>query len=314
MRILITGASGFLGSSIVIGLNDPKYALHVISRSSSKLFSQENIYKFNQIDLSSHQDLTEVCKDVDVIIHAAGMNANDSTKDPSKANFFNGTVTSNLLNHAIDSKVKRFIFLSTAHVYKSPLDGMIQETDQLTNPHPYATSHVFGENVVLEASKNSLIDGLVLRISNVFGSPEIENSNCWDLFINNLCMQAFIQHELKITGNPFQERDFIAKSDLISVLIDLINYPYSYSPNHIVNIGSGVSYSLIDMANLIKDEYEKMYKFNINISTNTDIKYGKYKELLFSSKLDHFFNIKMPNSSIYELGNLLHFCESKFGK
>jgi len=314
MRILITGASGFIGSSLVVRLADPKYNLYLASRSSEEYFSQSNICKFHQVNWNSQQDLQEICKNIDVIIHAAGMNANDSLKDPLNAEFFNGTVTTNLVNAAVASKVNRFIFLSTAHVYKSPLEGKILESNNLTNSHPYATSHVSGENAVLDAAKNSFIDGLVLRVSNVFGTPEIENINCWDLFVNNLCMQAFTKSQLKITGNPFQERDFIAKTDFVKVLDNLINYPNPFSPNHIVNIGSGISHSLFDMAHVIKREYEKIFNSNINIIKNPDPENEKYETLHFSSSLNNFFKIKIPNSSINEIRSLLNFCASEFGQ
>jgi UDP-glucose 4-epimerase len=220
MRILITGASGFIGSSLVRAMPESKYQLFLASRSSKKYIFQENINSYHQVNWSSKTEMDALCQNIDLIVHAAGINAIDAQNDPEDAEFFNGVVTSNLIDAAIKAQVKRFIYFSTAHVYRSPLEGTINESSAINNPHAYATSHITGEQAVINAANSSLIDGLVLRVSNVFGAPSIPNSNCWNLFVNNLCMQAIKDEKLRVTGNPLaflreHQKIFKSKLDLL---------------------------------------------------------------------------------------------------
>ena len=66
------------------------------------------------------------------------MNAQDSLIDPKEAIEFNGRSTERLVIASIDAKVSKFIYLSTAHVYCSPLHGEISEESPILNKHPYA--------------------------------------------------------------------------------------------------------------------------------------------------------------------------------
>ena len=96
-------------------------------------------------------------ENVDVVIHTAGMNAQECASDPEQALAFNGTVTADLVSSAVKQGVQKFIYLSTAHVYKEPLVGTISESSQTTNTHPYATSHLAGEIPVLEQILKALV-------------------------------------------------------------------------------------------------------------------------------------------------------------
>ena len=314
MRILITGASGFIGSSLVRAMPESKYQLFLASRSSKKYIFQENINSYHQVNWSSKTEMDALCQNIDLIVHAAGINAIDAQNDPEDAEFFNGVVTSNLIDAAIKAQVKRFIYFSTAHVYRSPLEGTINESSAINNPHAYATSHITGEQAVINAANSSLIDGLVLRVSNVFGAPSIPNSNCWNLFVNNLCMQAIKDEKLRVTGNPLQERDFIAIRDLCSIVIDLINYRDLFHPNSVVNIGSGQSYTLQNIALAILREHQKIFKSKLDLLQSQDSKGRELEKLCYQSSLYDFFQIETNNSTIAEIQNLLHFCKEELIK
>ena len=314
MRILITGATGFIGSSLVRALSDSKYQLFLASRSPNKYIFQDNINLYHEVNWGSQEELNALCQDIDLILHAAGVNAHDSEKDPENAKFFNGTLTSNLIDSAIKSEVKRFIYFSTAHVYKSPLVGTITENCHPRNSHPYATSHILGEQAVINATNSSLIDGLVLRVSNVFGIPSIPNRNCWNLFINNVCRQAAKEGKLVIKGNPLQERDFISMRDLCSIVVQLINFNDLSYPDTVLNIGSGKSSTLKDMSLIIKKEYQELFGSNLDLLHSQDEGYKEPEKLFYMSRLLDCFNIQTNDSSLNEIRHLLQFCKDEFAK
>ena len=80
-----------------------------------------------QTEWNNKLALFEICEGVDVVIHTAGMNAQACASDPEQALAFNGTVTADLVSSAVKQGVKKFIYLSTAHVYRSPLVGTISD-------------------------------------------------------------------------------------------------------------------------------------------------------------------------------------------
>ena len=112
MRILVTGASGFIGSGLVSALNDAGHEVCALMRpTASSEFLKE--VKFTRLsgDLRDKESLARSCTNVDVVIHAAGLTA---AKDREEFFKFNAEGTKNLAEAAVKSgSVKRFIFIST---------------------------------------------------------------------------------------------------------------------------------------------------------------------------------------------------------
>ncbi len=148
-RILITGSFGFLGGRIAqyFGqLNEYELIL-----GTTKNFELPDYIRFGKvilIDWNSQASMEAACENVEYVIHCAGMNAQDATKDPQKAFEFNGHVTGRLMDAAIKNHSFKFIYFSTAHVYGNPLVGNVSEASPLTNEHPYAQSNLAGEREV----------------------------------------------------------------------------------------------------------------------------------------------------------------------
>ena len=162
----------------------------ILSERTGNEFIYEGVLNKNPdvlIDWFDSSSLKSACESVHVIIHTSGMNAPNSKNNPIKAFEVNGLLTGKLIEAAKTKKVKRFIYLSTAHVYSSPLLGNVTEDICPRNLHPYATSHLAGENILIS---DDGIQGVVLRLSNSFGAQVHKDVNCWMLLINDLCRQA----------------------------------------------------------------------------------------------------------------------------
>lgn len=315
MRILITGGFGFLGGNL------GKYLLkttagHEVILGSRRLFEKPewlpqaevaNIQWGNKIELEN------VCEGIDVVIHAAGMNAQDCANDPEAALEFNGHSTERLLNAAIAQRVKQFVYFSTAHVYASPLIGTITEETCPQNTHPYATSHLVGEKSVLLAHKKGEIEGMVLRLSNAFGVPVSKDVNCWMLLINDLCKQVVQTRKIVLRTNGLQQRDFIAVNEVCRAVAHLVFSKQNYFPdNCLYNIGTGISKSIFDVAKLVQENSKEVLNIEpaiekslngINeVPDSLDFKVDKLK-------LTKFKIITDLNPAIQDL---LIFCDSNF--
>ena len=162
MRVLITGGLGYLGGRLASYLLHQGYKVFVGTRKGLK--SVEDPLSDSipvQMDWTSNISLESATRGMNTVIHAAGMDAKACFANPTKALEINGLNTAMMVEAAIASNVQRFIYLSTAHVYRSPMIGEIDETTPSTNLHPYATSKLAGEKVELYAKQMGSMQGVV---------------------------------------------------------------------------------------------------------------------------------------------------------
>jgi len=218
-----------------------------------------------QVDWGDPKALERICSGIDIVIQAAGMNAQDCVTDPVGALEINGLATARLLAAASRVGVKRFIYLSTAHVYANPLVGVISEDTCPQNMHPYATSHLAGENVVLSASQRGQIEGVVLRLSNAFGAPVHKDVNCWMLLVNDLCRQAVTERSLTLRSAGLQRRDFVTLQDVGRAFSHVIDLRQEQLGGGVFNIGGAWSPRVIDMVEQIQARCSAVLGFTPSI-------------------------------------------------
>jgi UDP-glucose 4-epimerase len=265
MRILITGGFGFVGGRLGQHLYQAGHQVILGSRNASRPPNWLPHTEVAKIDWNDGRALEQTCNGVDVIIQAAGMNAQDCATNPVAALEVNGIATARLLDASIRCSVKRFIYLSTAHVYASPLIGTITEETCPRNLHPYATSHLAGENVVLGATQRGEIEGFVLRLSNAFGAPMHKEVNCWMLLVNDLCRQAVTERRLTLQTTGLQRRDFVTLEGIARALSHVIDLRKKQFGSGVFNVGGNWAPRVIDMVELIQSRCSVVLGFTPDI-------------------------------------------------
>ena len=251
MRILITGGFGYIGARLASFLQNVGHDIFIGTRNTKDSPSWAHQITLVQIDWNNSKSLEKNCKEIDIVIHAAGMNAQDCYANPVKAFEFNGLATARLVSAAGKAGVKRFIYLSTAHVYSAPLIGSISEETCLRNLHPYSTSHLAGENAVRYANQCGDIEGIVLRLSNAFGPPMDMNANCWMLLVNDLCRQVVLTKKISLHTSGIQQRDFISITNICRAIAHIISLQKTGLLEDLYNVGGDYSTSVLNMANNI---------------------------------------------------------------
>jgi len=313
MICLVAGAYGFLGSRIASSLVEQGHQLILGSSRSREQPEWLRSARVRVLDYEDPASLQSSLEEVDVVIHCAGMNAMDCSADPARALLVNGVNTAKLVRSARDMQVKKFIYLSTAHVYRSPLEGVIDDKTPTENLHPYATSHLAGENALLSEIHTSTLDGCVLRLTNCFGKPMSSEANCWMLLVNDLCRQAVTARTLEMKSNGSQLRDFIGLTRVcndIRMLIDSKNLS-SCGAEGVVNIATGRSFTLLDMAELIRERCQILfhYKPDLVINDADETNYGSHLEIRPSRCITTFAN---EDDQGAEIDKLLLFCREYF--
>jgi UDP-glucose 4-epimerase len=257
--ILITGGLGYLGGRLAVHLASSGFAVRIATRNIpiAQVFKSFDI-DIVAIDLMNEDTLRAACKGVTAIIHLAAMNAVDCSKNPDLAFEINGNGTARLLRASVQEGVKKFIYFSTAHVYGQPLQGYINE-NTLPHPlHPYAITHRVAEDFVLDASVKDKIQGLVFRLSNAVGPPVFANTNCWMLFLNDICKQSIQNDRIKVHSNGNIERDFIAIETVTAVVEQSLADTSILWGFPIINLSSGESLSLNNVAVLVRDKVREL--------------------------------------------------------
>ena len=179
MKILITGASGFIGSFIVEEALRRGYETWAAVRGSSKKdFLQDDRIHFIELNLSSQEQLETQLKDhiFDYVVHAAGV-----TKCLNTADFrrINTEGTKNLVRALIKLQIplKRFVYLSSLSVYGAIHEQQpyveIKETDTPQPNTEYGKSKLEAEQW-LESNQISHLSSLtfpyvILRPTGVYG-------------------------------------------------------------------------------------------------------------------------------------------------
>ena len=310
MRILITGGFGFVGGRMAVHLVQAGHQIVLGSRNvcnSPFWISQAEV---TQVIWDDGCALERSCDSVDVVIHAAGMNAQECVGNPVAALEFNGVATARLVAAASRAGVRRFIYLSTAHVYASPLVGTITEDTCPRNKHPYATSHLAGEYMVLSTRQ---IQGIVLRLSNAFGAPMHKEANCWMLLVNDLCRQAVQTHKLVLQTSGLQQRDFIGLTNVCRVVEQFVLGHGGSAQQGTYNIGAGVSQSVLEIGRLVQQRCLQVLGFEPVLQRVQRGEENQQPTLTY--RTDNLASLGIKFNSLdnsLEIDNLLRFCQAAF--
>ncbi len=261
MNILITGGLGYIGGRLTEYLmNEKGYNVTVTTIFDNNLIPDSlKGVKVQKVDILDKPKLVEVCSGIDCIIHLAALNEIVSGKKPHDALRVTVEGTLNVLEAAVEQKVKRFIYFSTFHVYGPNKVNRITE-ELLPNPiHHYSTTHYMAELYVNQFRQTNNLETVIVRLSNSFGAPLTTDVDRWSLVVNDLCYQAVKEGQLKLTSTGEQHRDFIPLCDVLQAVNLFISNPYSKLGIGVFNVGAGYSISIMEMCKRIQQIYIKEY-------------------------------------------------------
>lgn len=173
-NILITGATGFVGSALVKRLSQENYSLSaaVLECDNTELLSKR-VKAFTVAPLSDSSDYTTAMQGADIVIHlAARVHVMKDTADDPLQEFrkVNTSGTERLARQAADAGVKRLVFMSTVGV-NGNLSGKrpFTESDQPTPHNPYSVSKLEAEVALRRISEATGMQVVIVRAPLVYG-------------------------------------------------------------------------------------------------------------------------------------------------
>ncbi len=312
--VLITGASGYIGSFLARYLQDQGYRVRVLVRQIPDYLKNSGFEIFVG-DLTEKQSLVNSCKDIDVVVHAAALNETE-VSDLNKATNVNVLGTQNMIDIAVAESVKRFIKLSTFHVYtlNNLVKGIINEQTPTEPLNNYSLTLKKAEEIC-EKYKTK-IEIVILRISNCYGAPIDYRVDRWSLLISDLCKQACLNGKICLKSDGSQKRDFVSLSDISKAIEIMINAVKSEIKDPIFNVGGEDIRSIGEVAELVSETFFKIYGKEIPVEYVTDLRTDKTKkEFIFSIEKIKKLGYKPVSDMREEIMKVMELCEEmKNGK
>jgi nucleoside-diphosphate-sugar epimerase len=235
-KIVLTGATGFVGASILTKLTEEGQSPVIVRRLQSDTKKECDEIVVNAID--SQTNWMDYLRGCDVVIHCAARVhiMNDYSSDPladfKEVNTF-GTL--NLARQAAISGIKRFIFLSSSKV-----NGELTEPnmpfcpgDEFVPSDPYSLSKYEAEQELLILAKETDMEVVIIRPPLVYG-PGVR--------ANFLLMMQWIQQGVPLPfGAVHNQRSLVALDNLVSFIIHCVNHPKAANEIFLISDGEDVS-------------------------------------------------------------------------
>ncbi|MBT8473479.1 MAG: UDP-glucose 4-epimerase GalE [Marinicaulis sp.] len=172
--MLVTGAAGYIGSHMLLALNDAgESAVALDDLSTGARWLAPDAAPFVEANAGNIETVKAVINKhgvTDVIHFAGSILLGESIKKPLDYYHNNTTNTLNLIRACVEAGVRRFIFSSTASVYGTPERVPISEQAPIVSITPYGASMAMSERILQDAATAHDLSYVTLRYFNVAGA------------------------------------------------------------------------------------------------------------------------------------------------
>ncbi len=248
MKFVVTGGAGFIGSHLVKYLLNQNYEITVVDNLCTgrleNLSGFDDKINFHNLDILELNELRKIVKDSDGIFHQAALTSvQESYLQKEKYHSVNVDGTENIFKLAKEFKIK-VIYASSSSVYGHPTSIPIKE-DFSRNPiNPYGTTKLEDE-ILAEHYSNSGVEIIGLRFFNVYG---IGQTGDYAGVITKFNESIQAGKSPTIFGDGSHVRDFVSVEDVAKANLLAMQSDFN---NGFVNIGTGITTSIAELANLM---------------------------------------------------------------
>ena len=255
MRILITGAGGFIGSHLCETLLAQKYKVRAFVRYNSNQFQGwlENIFHKNlevvRGDITDFDSVNNALLNCDYVFNlAASISVPYSFKNPQTFIDTNILGALNIFRASAikKNKVKKIIQISSSEVYGNDLirnSNVLTENTITVSESPYAASKIAADNLAISMYKATGLPVVVARPFNTFGPRQSLRAVIPTIISQFVTLNK--QNNAINVGNLNTSRDFVYVKDTVSGLINLIKP--KCKAGEIYNICTGKSFKISDV-------------------------------------------------------------------
>ena len=255
MTVLVTGASGFLGSYVMAALDHAAHGYDVAAPGPEALATAPSLA--DRISLGQITDparLFDVCRTnkINAVVHTAGMvGLEQSLSQPTATYQTNVMGFVNVAEAARQAGVRRLVLVSSNAAYHGPGGDRLLETDPVFsiergNPAGhYGTSKMMQEAVALAYHSFHGMDVLILRVTAIYGfgmrSP---------MYIKPMVEDAVAGRRTRFASGGPMKRDYTYVLDCAAAILLALDAPSS--PQRVLNVSAGRAVTAAEVAEIVR--------------------------------------------------------------
>jgi len=302
MKVLITGGFGYLGSFLADYFFRKNFEVYILEKNVKPEYNSKYIVIEADIcDLDILQKKLDF--EIDYCIHTA------AAADYFVENYYklalnvNTLGTRNLIEVLRHKQLKKFIYISTIHIYGAQNTENISES-LLPNPiNDYALTHLFAEYYVKQYSQLYNFPYVIFRLSNSYAAPLSLNSTKWYLVINDMVKSAFEKNKIILNSNGNASRDFIWQKN-VAQIIEKTMYS-DKAINDTYNLASEKNYSVLEIAGKVQKVFNEKFNRQIPVLANSEDENIYSENFVSCEKLKSVIDYKIEDKIEYEIEKII---------
>ncbi|WP_223700656.1 NAD-dependent epimerase/dehydratase family protein [Sutcliffiella deserti] len=292
MKILVTGAAGFIGSHLCERLlEDPTYQVFGVDTfigPTPPSFKRGNIQdlkklpRFSFIDSNLLKtDIDQLLSNIDAIYHLSAIPGVRESwgKEFAPYMYHNILVTQKLLEAAKDKKIDRFIYISTSSVYGEK-HGKVSENAITLPLSPYGITKLAGEHLCRVYEKSFNLPLVILRYFTVYGPRQRP-----DMAFHRFMKQLLTDQPISVFGDGLQTRDFTFIDDCVTATKAVLTAENVIGET--INIGGKERSSILDVISILEEITNKKALLSFTGNVKGDPKHT-WADITKAEKLLHY--------------------------
>lgn len=249
MKVVITGATGFIGQYSVLELHGRGHHMVLLGRNRKKLDSAfySNHIPFELVETEYGTDLDRTLKQADALVHLAGLH---HTKDRPMRDYIteNITFTDRLYERAAANGIRNIVFASSIYVYNPAVNALPFSEDQNCFPAtPYGISKLACEKIAHYYDSTFGMKTKILRMGQTLGTKERDG-----FAVSTLLRQAKWKQPLTVWGKGSGTRDYVYVKDVARAVAMALDYS---DQSGVFNISCGEPISYLRLAEAINKAF-----------------------------------------------------------
>ena len=261
-------------------------------------------------DLGDANVRTAALTGVDTVVHLA-TRGHSASQQPTIDDLQNElSTTSALARAAANEGVRRFVFVSSVHVFGDALVGEVKDD---TTPLPttdYGRSRLAIENELTAIGADTAMQVVIVRMTNTFGVPAFPRQALWNLLVHDLCRQAVLTNQLVLRTNGAGYRNMLGLADAVHALAQVVGREL---PAGTYLLAGSTTYQLRHIAELVKTHVQTLYAKSPTVEINEMDTTQHVHFTLCSHRLSEH-GIVVGDNLADELSRLLQYAQREFTK
>lgn len=280
---LVTGGAGYVGGHVIqelINAGIPVVSVDLDENSALEKFSNEIM--FQRCDIRNKYLLKSVFNDFNFegVIHLAALKSVEDSES-NQADYYETNVigTKNILELMVEYNIHKMIYSSSAAVYEAKSGSKLVSEESPLNPVSfYGKTKLDAEKLIEQYYKSNEISSVIFRYFNVAGSADYKLK---DKSIQNLIPITINRirkgESPEIFGDDYETvdgtgiRDFVDVRDIAKAHVNAIDYLEKKTNYLVLNIGTGIGYSVKQVIDLVQEILETNFEPKIKARRAGDI-------------------------------------------